>query len=770
MPYIGASLKRLEDPRLLAGHGCYVADVHLAGMLEAAIVRSTRAHAQIRRIDTRAALVLPGVVAVLTFADIAARARPIPMRLSPLPELTCGLQYPLAGERVRYVGEPIAVVAAESRYLAEDALELIEVEYEPLPVVTSVEAALRPEAPALHEAFGRNLAARFRVETGDVDEAFARAAVVVEDRFRIQRHSGVPLETRGLVADYDAGRGDLTVWGPTKVPHFNRSVLAEMLDLPEQRIHFREPDVGGGFGVRGEFYPEDFLLPFLAMQLGRPLRWIEDRPEHLIAANHSRQQEHDAALALDADGRILGLRVQFANDMGAYVRTHGATVPSLTAAMLPGPYRIPAYRCEVECVLTNKTPTGTYRGPGRFEAVFVRERLLDLAAGALELEPAELRRLNFVRPEQMPYDVGTRALGTEIVYDSGDYPRLLGEVLALAHLPAFRERQRRARKLGRYLGLGIACFVEKAGLGPWEMARVEVDERGGVLVFTGCASLGQGVETCLAQIVADQLQVRPADIRVIHGDTDRIPYGNGAFASRGTVLAGGSAHRAAEQLRAKLLRLAARQLEVDLGDLELADEQVRVRGAPEHGLSLAEIARLARPDSALASGEEPGLSETAFFSVEDMTYPYGVHLAEVEVDPETGRVALERYLVGYDVGRAVNPRLVEGQLVGGLAQGIGGTLLEELAYDGDGQLLSATFMDYLLPSAMDVPGPTILLREDAPSPLNPLGVKGAGEGGTVAASGAIANAVADALRPLGVRVSEMPLSPERVRRLIAQGR
>jgi carbon-monoxide dehydrogenase large subunit len=766
MPYIGASMKRLEDPRLLSGRGCYVADVQLAGMLHAAVVRSSHAHAAIRRVDARAALALPGVEAVLAYGDIAAHARPIPMRLSPLPELEGGLQYPLASDRVRYVGEPIAVVVAQTHYLAEDARELVQVDYEPLPAVTSVVDALRPGAVVLHEPFGSNLAASFSVENGPVGDSFARAALVVEDQFRIQRHTGVPLETRGLVAAYDLRGGRLTVWGPTKVPHFNRRVLSDLLGLPEHRIHFREPDVGGGFGVRGEFYPEDFLIPFLAIRLNCPVQWLEDRLEHLVATNHSREQEHKAALALDENGRILGLRVRFANDMGGYIRTHGATVPTMTAAMLPGPYRVPAYACEVQCVFTNKTPSGTYRGPGRFEAAFVRERLIDLAAEALDLEPAELRLRNLILPDEMPYDVGARALGMDIVYDSGDYPRLMHEALAAADAPGFRLRQRQAWQDGRYLGMGIGFFVEKAGLGPWEMARVELDATGGVLVFTGSASVGQGIETILAQIVADQLLVAPDRIQVIHGDTDRIPYGGGAFASRGTVLAGSAAYQAAQNLKQKVLRLAAHHLEAAPNDVELVVGGVQVCGAPDRALSIVEVASLAQPGPALAAGEEPGLSETAFFSVDHMTYPYGLHLAEVEVDVETGRVNIERYLVAYDVGRAVNPILVEGQLVGGLAQGIGGALYEQLVYDAEGQFISATFMDYLLPSVLEVPAPTVLLRENAPSPLNPLGVKGAGEGGAVGASAALANAVVDALRPLGVRVNELPLTPDQVLRLI----
>ncbi|MCA1645221.1 MAG: xanthine dehydrogenase family protein molybdopterin-binding subunit, partial [Chloroflexi bacterium] len=623
--YVGASVPRLEDPRFLTGAGRYVGDLQRHGLLHAHLLRSPHAHARVASIDTQAARAQPGVEAVLTFDDLAEGGGPIPIRLSPLSSLREFLQWPLAHDRVRYVGEPVAVVVAHSRYTAEDAAELVEVVYEPLPAVVYGRAALEPGAPVLHDKPGTNLAAEFSMVVGDVDTAFADADVVIRERFKIQRHTANPIETRGLMAEFDRGRGILTVWGATKVPHFNRAVLAELLGIGEHQIHFVEGDVGGGFGVRGEFYPEDFLIPLLALRIGRPVQWIEDRQEHLQAANHSREQEHDVEIAVRGDGTICGLRDRIVNDMGAYIRTHGATVPTLTASMLPGPYVIPNYRCEVRCVLTNKTPAGTYRGPGRFEAAFVRERLIDLVARRLELDPADVRRRNFIPSTRMPYDTGLNALGTHIVYDSGNYAALFEQALAAVDYPALRADLRRARALGRSVGVGLGYFVEKSGLGPWEYARVEVDPSGQVVVYSGLASVGQGMETSLAQVCADALSVDYRAISVRHGDSDTVPYGMGAFASRGAVLASNAVRLAAQAVKDKALEVAAQLLEVSLDDLELASGGVRVRGAPERGLGLGAVAQALRPTRALAGGWLPGLSAERFYEVDHMAYPYGVH-------------------------------------------------------------------------------------------------------------------------------------------------
>ncbi len=767
---IGASLKRKEDPRLLTGRGRYVDDVRLPRMLHAAIVRSPHAHAVIRGIDGAAALATPGVAMVVTAADLG-NVRPIPIRLGPKPSLVPFLQFPLARGRVRYVGEPVAIVVAADRYLAEDAADLVVVEYDALPAVTSAERSLAPGAPLLRTGTTSNLADRLESVVGEPERALAEADVRIRQRFSVQRHTGVPLETRGLVASHDAGADALTVWGPTKVPHFNRRVLSDLLEYPIKRIRFIEPDVGGGFGVRGEFYPEDFLIPYASMRLHRPVKWIEDRREHLVATNHSRQQVHDIEVGATRDGRIVALIDRVTVDMGAYLRTHGVTVPELTAAMLPGPYRIPHYRCEVSCVMTNKTPTGTYRAPGRYEANFVRERLLDLLGRTVGVDPIEIRRRNFIPPDAIPYSVGTAALGYETIYDTGAYASTLDAALQAVHYDDVRRRQAEARMHGRCLGIGVACIVEKAGPGPWELARVELDSDGRATVYSGAASVGQGIETVLAQICAEELALPFEDVTVVHGDTAVVPDGIGAWGSRATAVGGSAVLLAARDVKGKLLDLAARRLEAARGDLVVANGRIWVRGALGKAVTFKELAvehAASRAAAGVAASEPPpDLSATHYFQVAEMTYPYGAHVAVVEVDPDTGQVTILDYAIAYDVGKAVNPRLVEGQLIGGLAQGIGGALLEELAYDDQGQLLSATLMDYLLPTSMEMPGRvSIRVLEETPTPLNPLGVKGAGEGGTSAAGAAIANAVADALGPLGVGITDLPLSPDRLLMLI----
>ncbi len=762
---VGRSVRRKEDHRLLTGRGKYAADFRLPGMLHAAVLRSLHAHARLGAIRSKAALALPGVVGVVTAADLGAIGR-IPVRLGQRPSTTAVacLQPPLARDKVRYVGEPVAVVIATSRYLAEDALDLLEVDYDPLPTVADARRAVEPGAPVLHEAVDDNVVDRLQTHRGDARTALAGARHRVSERLAVQRHTGVPMETRGLTAAYDAGSRVLRLWGVAKVPHFNRRVLADLLGHPEHLIHFVELEVGGGFGVRGEFYPEDLVVPWAARRFGRPVQWIEDRREHLMATNHSRQQDHDIELGFDADGRIVALADRFMVDMGAYIRTHGVTVPELTAALLPGPYRIPHYSAEIRCVLTNKTPTGTYRGPGRFECTFVRERLMDIAAQQLGIDRLELRRRNFVTPAEMPYEVGGGSLNQKTVYDCGDYRSALDQALEAAGYEAARVEQAEARRRGRLVGIGVACLVEKAGLGPWEYARVEVDGTGHVVVYSGIAAVGQGIETTLAQVTADELNVLPEAITVIHGDSAQVPFGVGGFASRGAAVALPAAQEAARKVRAKIVRVAATLLELAVEDLVLEGGAVHVRGLPDRRVTFRELARAAVPGP---PGMEPGLYAAHFFEAPRMTYPYGTHVAVVEVDPDTGFVSLLKYAIAYDIGRAVNPMIVDGQLVGALAQGIGGALFEELAYDEQGQPLTTTFMDYLIPTAMEMPAATeVRILEETPTPLNPLGVKGVGEGGSSGCGGAIANAVADALAPLGVVITALPLSPDRLLALI----
>jgi aerobic carbon-monoxide dehydrogenase large subunit len=766
MGYVGQSVKRREDERLLQGRGAYVADIQRPHTLHLAVVRSPHAHARIRAIDLTAARACPGVADAVTFDDVPELARVIPMRLAERGQMRRYLQRPLARDRVRYVGEPVAAVLADDRYRAEDALAHVQVDYEPLPALVDTRTAAEPGAPLLFESEGTNAVAAYTVACGDVDRALREADVVLRETFDVQRHTAVPLETRGALAEWDAGRGVLSMWGMTKVPHVNRRIVAEHAGLPEHRVHFLSTDVGGAFGVRGEVYPEDFLVALLAMRTRRPVRWIEDRREHLQAANHSREQHHEIVVGVRRDGTILAIHDRFWNDMGAYVRTHGATAPNNTAAYIPGPYRVPHYRADVTCVVTNKTPAGTYRAPGRFEATFVRERIVDMAARALGLDPAEIRRRNFIPAAAMPYDLGTSTHGSNVVYDSGDFPALFEWALDRVDYTALREAQAETRRAGRHLGIGLAYVVEKSGLGPWESARVLVDGSGHVVVHTGIPSVGQGVETVFAQVCADVLGVRYDDVTVRHGDTDALPDSVGAFGSRGTVLGGNAVLGAAERVRDRILAVAARELEAHPADLELRDGAVHVRGVADRALSLREVARAASVGRALAAGVEPGLEALHYHAQEKMTYGHGLHLAVVEVDGDTGVVHILRYVVVYDVGRAINPMLVEGQIVGGLAQGLGAALHEELAYDDAGQLLSGTLMEYHLPAAADMPPLELWVREEDPSPTNRLGVKGAGEDGIVAAGGAVANAVADALAPLGVEIRALPLRPSRLRALI----
>ena len=761
MPYIGSRIKRKEDVRLLRGIGKYVGDIHRVGMVHAAILRSTHAHARIVKIDTAAALRLPGVIGVLTAADMPG-LKTIPMRTGVIPGLERSQQTPIASAKVRYVGDPLAVVVAENRYIAEDALELIDVEYAALGAVTDAHAGMQPGAPQLHDAVANNVAANFQVNVGDVDSAFAGCDLILEEEFSTQRHGAVPLETRGLVAEWDEGKGLLTMWGPTKMTHTNWRILSELTGMPQSSIHFIEPEVGGGFGARGEFYPEDFLIPFAAMHFRAPICWIEDRSENLKAMNQSRQQNHRVKIGVKNDGTVVAMDAEILFDMGGYTRTHGGVPAIAASAMLRGPFRVKNYRCNVFCVLTNKTPVGTYRSPGRYEANFVRERLLDIVAHRLNLDPADIRRRNLIRHQEMPYDLGKHPFHY-MVYDTGDFPMQLEQALERFGYEKLKATCAAAKNEGRAIGVGIGCFVETSGIGPWEYARVEIDNSGKVILYSGCNSVGQGIATALSQIVADELQVSIDDVRVVHGDTAQVPYGNGSNASRSTVMAGSAAVGASRKVKDKLLQLGSAALEIDAGDLFLRDGRVVARGAPERSLSFTDLAALALPGPALRSGLTPGISEEDFFATDKRPFPYGVHLAAVEVDRETGALKILDYLVTEDVGRKINPMIIEGQMAGGLAQGIGGALLEDFVYDEDGQPLATSFMDYLMPTAMEMPKAQFISTEDFPSPHNPLGVKGAGEGGITAAGAALANAVSDAL---GVEVTKLPLKPDYLLELI----
>ncbi|MFL4967881.1 MAG: xanthine dehydrogenase family protein molybdopterin-binding subunit [Xanthobacteraceae bacterium] len=758
--WIGRSVQRLEDPPLVIGRGRFAGDISFPHQLHMRVVRSNHAHARIVSIDVAEARALPGVFAVWTAADIA-DVPPVDFREGRIEKLEPYRQPVLAPDRVRYVGEPVAAVFAEDPYVAEDAADLVDIEVEELPVALAAEAApcefspgRTSEADLLHQGYG------------DVDAAMRAAHTVVELELAIGRHTGVPLETRGALGRYDAARDILELHGAAKVPHRNRDLLARMLSRSPSSIEVHESHVGGGFGIRGELYPEDVLVCVAAMRLGRPVKWIEDRREHLIAANHSRQQLHRIRAAVGADGEILAIDDEFFHDQGAYVRTHATRVAMMTCGILPGPYRVPAYRSVGHFRLTNKTPAATYRAPGRYETTFVRERLIDAIAVKLGMDAIEVRRRNTIGPEEMPYRRPLTALGEEIHYDSGDYLALLDKVLATIGWEAQKREAKRRRAAGELVGVGLAMFVEKSGLGPSDGVRVSVDTSGAVEVLTGGASLGQGFETVMAQVCAEMLGVDYRRVRVIHGQTDRIAFGIGAHASRATVMTASATHAAALKVRQKAIEMAAELLQAPADALDIIDGQViRTDRSTGPSIGLDEIAANLAPTSKLRGAREPGLAADGWFDVEHQVYPYGSHAAIVRVDRETGGVTIERYVIGYDIGRAINPSLVKGQIVGGFTQGMGGALLEEFVYNERGDPLCATFADYLLPTVRETPDVEIILTEEAPSPLNPLGIKGAGESGITAVGATIASAVEDAIGIPGA-LTELPITPQRLKDII----
>jgi aerobic carbon-monoxide dehydrogenase large subunit len=757
--FVGRSVRRLEDRPLLTGAGRFAADVSFPHQLHMRLVRSAYAHARIVGGGSAENAALPGVHAVWTAADVA-HIPPIDFRLTKVAGLEAYRQHVLAADRLRYVGEPVAAVFAEDPYVAEDAAELVSVEVEELAPVLDARQEPREFAAGL-----RTEAMVVRKGYGDVDAAFRDAHAIVELDLAIGRHSGVPMETRGAIARHDRARDVLELHGAAKVPHWNRAQIARMLGRSLDSVQLYEGHVGGGFGVRGELYPEDVLVCAAALAFARPVKWIEDRREHLIATNHSRQQTHRIRAAIDAVGRILAIDDAYFTDQGAYLRTHAATVTDLTAALLPGPYRVPAYRAVGRVRLTNKTPCGTYRSPGRFEGSFARERLIDAVAARIGIDPIEARRRNLIAQGEMPYTRTLDTLGTEVALDSGDYAGLLDKTLAHLDWPALQRSLARRRATGEMVGAGLAMFVEKTGLGPRDLARVTVDGDGAIEVVTGAASVGQGVETVIAQICADALGVDYAGIRVVHGQTDRIAFGMGAFASRVTVMTGEATRIAAAQVRAKAIEAAAELLQAPADSLDVVDGRVvRTDAAEGPSVTLGEVARA----RALADGGT-GLCAEGWFQCDHMNYPYGVHVAIVAVDRDTGGVAVERFVVAYDVGKAVNPMLVEGQIVGGVLQGLGGALYEEFRYDERGEPLSVTFADYLLPTAREAPPVEVIICEDAPSPLNPLGLKGAGEGGAAAVGAAVAAAI-DAAIGIPGAVTQLPVTPQRLRGILRQNK
>ncbi len=759
MTFVGRSVPRLEDRPLVTGSGCFAADVSFAHQLHMRVVRSAYGHGRIVSIDASAARAAAGVVMVWTAADVAG-IPPIDFRLTRIEGLDPYRQPILAQERVRYVGEPVAVVFATDPYLAEDAADLVSVEVEELPALLAAEAP-----PGEFDAGHSTAVATVRKGYGEVSAAFAAADTIIALELAIGRHSGVPLETRGAVARHDAAHGILELYGAAKVPHWNRDNLARMLGRAPSSVQLHEGHVGGGFGVRGELYPEDVLVCLGALRLARPVKWIEDRREHLIACNHSRQQHYRVRAAVDEEGRLLAIDGEFFHDQGAYMRTHAATVPDLAVAMLPGPYRVAAYGMAGHIRLTNKTPCGTYRAPGRYESTFVRERLMDAIAAQLKIDPVEIRRRNLIAKTEMPYRRGFDTLGTEVTFDSGDYAGLLDKALKAIGWDALRDDLRRRRAGGEAVGVGLAMFVEKSGLGPYDGVQATIDTSGAVEVVSGAASVGQGMETVIAQICADALGVDYRRVRVVHGQTDRIGFGMGVFASRVTVMTGEATRIAATKLRSKAIAAAALLLQSAPEALDVVDGKVTAKAPQGPSVALGEVARALAPGSKLLGDASPGLAAEGWFESHHMNYPYGVHLAVVRVERDTGAVVVERYLVAYDIGKAVNPMLVEGQIAGGVAQGLGGALFEEFLYDARGEPLSVTFADYVVPTAREVPPIDVLITEDAPSPLNPLGLKGAGEGGANAVGAAIAAAIDDALGRPGA-VTQLPVTPQRLRQML----
>ena len=750
--FIGRPIERIEDMRLLRGRGQYVGDLAADGALHAVVLRSGVAHGLIRRIDTSGALAQPGVHAVITAQDIAQALAPIPvipMRQEPTPQLKPYEQPVIAHGKVRYVGEPLALVVAESAAIAEDALDHIDVDIEPLTAVADRDTA-RSNRSILFDATGTNLAITVTAIRGDADAAFERAAYVRRERFTVQRHAAVPMEPRGLLAEWDAIKQRMTLSGAAKVPFNNRRILAKMLALPEASVRLVECDVGGGFGARGEFYPEDFLIPFAARLLNRPVMWTEDRRENLLAANHARDAECELEIACTRDGRILALRGQAFTDVGAYLRTVGATASRNIAQVMSGPYRIPDIRIDVSLLVTNKTPSGTYRAPGRYEADFFRERLFDIVARDLNMDRVEFRRRNLIAEADMPYRLAKIVnLDIETECDSGDYQITLDRCLKeIAWTEALKFQGRLID--GYYRGVAVGCYLEGGASGPKETARLVLEADASVSVYVGSSSVGQGLETVCAQIAADALEVPIDRIRgVFHGSTDYVSEGVGSFSSRSVVMGGSAILVAAERLRDALKAVAAERLGCAKEDVTIDDAEVV--GPDRTALPLRDFA---------------GISAEGVFASSKRTYSYGAHAAHVAVDPKTGHVRLIDYVAVEDVGRIINPLTLHGQCIGAVVQGLGGAFLEHFIYDEQGQLLTGSLADYLMPTASDFPNIRAIALEDKPSPNNPLGAKGAGEGGVIPVGGVIANAVAAALAPLGIEPRDLPLSPERVWQLI----
>ena len=768
---IGEPIKRREDPRLITGRATYVDDLQLPGMLHMAIVRSPYAHARVTRVDTSQAERLAGVVAVLRHDEVRRRSEPYPVA-GQIEGMHIPLRWALAGDRVRFVGEPVVALIAVDRFVAADAAELVEMDFEELPVVTDPERAIEPGAPLVHEDFDTNVCVVAPLGDKDAtDTAFERAEVMIRQRMLNQRLIPNAIEPRGVVAHYEAGPETLSLWTSTQIPHLVKTLLAGTLRFPEHKVRVVAPEVGGGFGSKLNIYAEEFLAALASLQLERPVKWIEERQENFVATTHGRDIIGYVELGAKRDGTIVGQRVRLIVDIGAYQQLLTAAIPTLTALMLPGPYRIPALAGEIVEVFTNKTPTDAYRGAGRPESTYFIERAMDLLAAELGMDPVDLRRKNFIPPDAFPY---TTAGG--VVYDSGNYEGALDKALAIADYPALRKEQQALREAGRYLGVGLSTYVEICGFAPsaalpaggWESGTVRVERSGVVTVYTGVSPHGQGQETAFAQIVAEELGVDLDDVIVIHGDTAQVSAGIGTFGSRAIAVGGTAIVMSLEKVKAKAKRFAAHEMEVQPDDLEFEGGRLFVRGQPDRAMTLAEVAGLAYNAVNLPPETEPGLEATSYYEPENFTFPFGAHVAVVEVEPETGTIDLRRFISVDDCGNVINPLLVDGQIHGGLAQGISQALYEEAVYDEDGQLITGSLMDYNVPTAEQLPHYE-LDRTVTPTPVNPLGAKGIGEAGTIGATPAVVNAVMDALAPFGLRHLDMLLRPEKIWRAMRAG-
>jgi aerobic carbon-monoxide dehydrogenase large subunit len=759
--YVGARVRRKEDPRLITGRSTYVDDLHLAGMLHVAIVRSPYAHAKVNGIDIDAAMAMPGVLRVLTGRECRQIMQPVHIQASEADlaldpaDVSSGdiTMFPIAVDRARYVGEPVAAVVATDQYAARDAADAVVVDYEPLDSVTDPEKALKDGAPQLYDDSPNNIAATYEHKQGDVDAAFQNAAVTVSQRIRSQRLAGVPLETRGAVAAPDPLSGGLTVWTSTQAPHNNRDELSEALSIPTSQIRVIAPEVGGGFGVKIGNYPEDFIVAALARDMNRPLKWVESRSENLLTTHHGRAQIGYMEAAADSNGKITGLRMRIVQDIGSYPRDTGNM--DLTCLMGTGCYDIPAVEQNATGVYTNTMAVGAYRGAGRPEAAYYIERVIDLVADETGLDPVEVRRVNFIPPEKFPY---VTAAGER--YDTGEYEKALNKALDVSGYQELRKKQAELREQGRYLGIGMSSYVEICGFGPFDSSTVRVDPGGAVRVFTGISPHGQGQETTFSQLVVDNLGADFDNVFVHHGDTGNTPQGKGTMGSRGLAVGGGALMMSIDKVKEKAKRIAAHMLEVSVDDIEFGDGKFRVKGSPDRGVTLTEIADTAY-SSDLPEGMDPGLESTDYFAPPDEVFPFGTHIAVVEVIPDTGEVKLVNYFSVDDCGPRMSPMLVEGQVHGGLAQGIAQALYEEMHYDAGGQLLTGSLMDYSIPKAHQLITFTTDQTETT-TPINPLGVKGIGEAATIGSTPAVANAVVDALEPFGVRHLDVPMTPEKV--------